>query len=842
MVLHKSSRGTDFLQCRVFARSCCILHCVAVVDTTLTTAFSHYDPHATSSCTALFSFADLDRQRDEEEARLHDELAMLRDMASRGNTSMSSDEISAAVRERQDRLAGLAAGGEGRRGSIPTAVVSHPTKTLSQEQIYEIFEFYANYGRSAVMTYQDSLDGFMFMKFARECPDLLAGKLNKTEVDLIFMKAKPKFERRLDFAHFLDALSAVAERRYPDYSPADGLRLLIANHLVPHYDLVRAEMEKTGESEIPLTGIFKKLYDVRSYTGVYAERFRSGDGRINGESENRPGRHYLGNTNTATDEIIHDMSVLMRPNLHGAGTMISPANHTLLKRTGSTRAASPTGLRSPTGAASVVGGAGASTASVVRPPSPRRTTGASGGGSGSSVALLSPPAARSRAAAGAGAPTPRGGAGSSAASTAGASAAAGDAKAQTEALLAALAAARAGDPSQLMSLTQALAQSIKGGQAGSPAQSPAGAGAGPSGRAAGGGAADALRELRPGISDREASAIRAEVEELEADIAHLKTQLSQEGAHVDGDYVREVTAAIHSRRDRIEALVTGAGKAAALSTPAASRSGTGAGRAFRFTPAETGGGGGGGGGGDAGSVVMAPPALTQDQIHDVFEFYANFGRSAVMTHQDSLDSFMFMKFARECPDLLDAKLNKTEVDLIFMKAKPKFERRLGFSHFLDALSAIAERKYPDYSPADGLRLLIANHLAPHYELVQAEMRKTGDSEIPLGGVYKKLYDVRSYTGVYAERFRTGDGRINGETDNRPGRQYMGNTNTATDEVIHDISVLMRPNLRSGTMMTSRTVAPGGSPRRAVQRSVSPSRSPGTLADGRSVVGSVRTRG
>jgi len=134
----------------------------------------------------------------------------------------------------------------------------------------------------------------------------------------------------------------------------------------------------------------------------------------------------------------------------------------------------------------------------------------------------------------------------------------------------------------------------------------------------------------------------------------------------------------------------------------------------------------------------------------------------------------------------------------------------------------AERKYPDYSPADGLRLLLANHLAPHYDLVLAEMSKTGETEIPLEGVYKKLYDVSTYTGVYKERFRSGDGRINGETDNRPGRSFGGSTNTGTNETIHDISVLMRPNLRSGTMMRSRPVTPGGSPAR-LARSTSPRR-------------------
>lgn len=222
----------------------------------------------------------------------------------------------------------------------------------------------------------------------------------------------------------------------------------------------------------------------------------------------------------------------------------------------------------------------------------------------------------------------------------------------------------------------------------------------------------------------------------------------------------------------------------------------------------------------------------------------------MQTYQDSLDSFMFMKFAKECPDLLGGgpgAITVTEVDIIFTKAKPKFERRLKFTHFLDALSALAERKYPDYSPADGLRLLLANHLAPHHDMVVMEMQKTGDTEIPLTGVYKKLYDPRFYTGVYAERFRSGDGRINGETDNRPGRGFNGNTNTGTDDVIHDVSVLMRPNLRSGSMMRSRPITPGGSPRRA-GRSTSPRRaggmtprspSAGPGADARSVASSRR---
>jgi len=188
----------------------------------------------------------------------------------------------------------------------------------------------------------------------------------------------------------------------------------------------------------------------------------------------------------------------------------------------------------------------------------------------------------------------------------------------------------------------------------------------------------------------------------------------------------------------------------------------------------------------------------------MFEYYSNFGRSTAQGALETMDSFMFMKFAKECPGLLGGPLTRTEVDLIFTKAKPKGERRLGFEHFLDALSAFSEKKYPDVEPAEALQSLLVHHLVPQFEMVQMEMAKTGETEVPMTGVYARLYDVRNYTGVYAERFRSGDGRINGHADNRVGRSYKGNTNTGTDEVIHNIASVMRPNLRSsGSTMPKR---------------------------------------
>lgn len=74
------------------------------------------------------------------------------------------------------------------------------------------------------------------------------------------------------------------------------------------------------------------------------------------------------------------------------------------------------------------------------------------------------------------------------------------------------------------------------------------------------------------------------------------------------------------------------------------------------------------------------------------------------------DNANFAKLARECPGLLDRSLTRTEVDLIFTKAKPKFARRLDYSHFLDALSALAAKKYSGADPTTAFTLLLAHHV------------------------------------------------------------------------------------------------------------------------------------
>ncbi len=102
---------------------------------------------------------------------------------------------------------------------------------------------------------------------------------------------------------------------------------------------------------------------------------------------------------------------------------------------------------------------------------------------------------------------------------------------------------------------------------------------------------------------------------------------------------------------------------------------------------------------------------TAEQLRHIFRYYCAFGRTGAKgANEDTIDSLNFMKFARECPGLLDRRLNKTEVDLIFTKAKQKFERRLDFTHFLDALSAMAAKKYPKYDPTTAFSVLLAHHI------------------------------------------------------------------------------------------------------------------------------------
>ncbi|OWZ06537.1 hypothetical protein PHMEG_00021194 [Phytophthora megakarya] len=80
----------------------------------------------------------------------------------------------------------------------------------------------------------------------------------------------------------------------------------------------------------------------------------------------------------------------------------------------------------------------------------------------------------------------------------------------------------------------------------------------------------------------------------------------------------------------------------------------------------------------------------------VFHYYCRFGRTGAKgLGEKTLDNSNFVKLCRDCPELLNASFGKTDVDLIFVKAKKKGERRINYARFLDALGMIAIQKYGD---------------------------------------------------------------------------------------------------------------------------------------------------
>ncbi|DBA04893.1 TPA: hypothetical protein N0F65_006895 [Lagenidium giganteum] len=96
----------------------------------------------------------------------------------------------------------------------------------------------------------------------------------------------------------------------------------------------------------------------------------------------------------------------------------------------------------------------------------------------------------------------------------------------------------------------------------------------------------------------------------------------------------------------------------------------------------------------------------------VFHYYCRFGRTGAKgADEKTLDNANFSKLCRDCPDLLDNNFSRTDVDLIFVKAKKKGERRINYPRFLDALGMIAIQKYADLTLETSVPKLLEMHIA-----------------------------------------------------------------------------------------------------------------------------------
>lgn len=177
-------------------------------------------------------------------------------------------------------------------------------------ELEDVFALFAGFGNR---TGPLLLDGAKFSKLCRDC-GLLERYMETATVDIVFSKAKPRGERKLDFAHFLSALDLLAKEKFP--GDVDGplkVRQLVINNQGP-----------TATATVVATdGIFAKLTDSRLYTGAHRHRFdEEGHGRgVEGRDLPAMGE---GTNSSYHGGPVSDLSLIMREGMRG-GTFLASA-------------------------------------------------------------------------------------------------------------------------------------------------------------------------------------------------------------------------------------------------------------------------------------------------------------------------------------------------------------------------------------------------------------------------------------------------------------------------------------------------------------------------------------
>eukprot|EP00939_MAST-03C_sp_MAST-3C-sp1_P004877 g4877.t1 len=106
-----------------------------------------------------------------------------------------------------------------------------------------------------------------------------------------------------------------------------------------------------------------------------------------------------------------------------------------------------------------------------------------------------------------------------------------------------------------------------------------------------------------------------------------------------------------------------------------------------------------------------PPNDPEGKLHYVYEYYCAYALGATDDISE-LGTLNYIRFCRETPGLMGRPrpLTRTDLDLIYTKAKNKHDTKLKFSNFLDALSAIAIKKFPGEDQKRAFTLLLAKHV------------------------------------------------------------------------------------------------------------------------------------
>jgi len=129
----------------------------------------------------------------------------------------------------------------------------------------------------------------------------------------------------------------------------------------------------------------------------------------------------------------------------------------------------------------------------------------------------------------------------------------------------------------------------------------------------------------------------------------------------------------------------------------------------------------------AGSSGEAPA------LRDIFDHYCNRAPKS-----DAIDN---SKWAKALTDLqwIDARVTKTDGDLIFTKVKDKGARKMDFDTFVEGVKEVAKRRHPN--DGDALTKLLQSTTLPS---------KQGGSASP--NVVDRLTDTSKFTGTHKARF------------------------------------------------------------------------------------------
>jgi len=193
------------------------------------------------------------------------------------------------------------------------------------EQLREVYESFCNFGSgrnlaTGSMDMCSTIDGAKFAKFAKDCQIIDGKKVTTTDVDIIFNKCKAKGARRMEWDQFRSAFQLLADKKYPNKSPAESYITLLHTVTDNKGPIARGTVTQA-------TGVYDKLTNTSMYTGSHKERFDA-----NGIGKGSAGRDMVTQTdslhkivNRSTNSAIPVNTVNSRGVHSGSATITAPA-------------------------------------------------------------------------------------------------------------------------------------------------------------------------------------------------------------------------------------------------------------------------------------------------------------------------------------------------------------------------------------------------------------------------------------------------------------------------------------------------------------------------------------